>query len=37
MKGDVLLIIDMQNVYDKGGTWECMDAAGGCRKHSAHR
>ena len=28
MKGDLLLIIDMQNVYDKGGAWECMDAAG---------
>lgn len=28
MKGDLLLIIDMQNVYDKGGEWECMDAAG---------
>lgn len=28
MKGDLLLIIDMQNVYAKGGAWECMDAAG---------
>lgn len=26
MKGDLLLIIDMQNVYAKGGEWECMDA-----------
>jgi len=26
MKGDLLLIIDMQNVYAKGGAWECMDA-----------
>ena len=26
MKGDLLLIVDMQNVYDKGGAWECMDA-----------
>ena len=25
MKGDLLLIIDMQNVYAKGGEWECMD------------
>ena len=25
MKGDLLLIIDMQNVYAKGGAWECMD------------
>ena len=28
MKGDLILIIDMQNVYAKGGAWECMDAAG---------
>jgi len=28
MKGDLLLIIDMQNVYAKGGAWECMDAGG---------
>ena len=28
MKGDLLLIIDMQNVYAKGGAWECMDAEG---------
>ena len=28
MKGDLLLAIDMQNVYDKGGAWECMDTAG---------
>ena len=28
MKGDLLLIIDMQNVYDEGGAWECMDTAG---------
>ena len=28
MNGDLLLIIDMQNVYDKGGAWECMDTAG---------
>ena len=25
MKGDLLLIIDMQNVYAKGGEWECCD------------
>lgn len=25
MKGDLLLIIDMQKVYAKGGEWECMD------------
>jgi nicotinamidase-related amidase len=28
VKGDLLLIIDMQNVYDKGGAWECLDTAG---------
>ena len=28
MKGDLLLIIDMQNVYAKGGEWECMDTEG---------
>ena len=28
MKGDLLLIIDMQNVYAKGGAWECMDTEG---------
>ena len=28
MKGDLLLIIDMQNVYAKGGAWECLDAEG---------
>ena len=28
MKGDLLLIIDMQNVYAKGGEWECLDTEG---------
>ena len=28
MRGDLLLIVDMQNVYAKGGAWECMDAVG---------
>ena len=28
MKGDLLLIIDMQNVYAKGGEWECCDTEG---------
>jgi len=28
MKGDLLLIIDMQKVYAKGGEWECMDTEG---------
>ena len=31
MKGDLLLIIDMQNVYAKGGAWECLDAEGAAR------
>lgn len=25
MNGDLLLIIDMQNVYKKGGKWECLN------------
>lgn len=28
MKGDLLLIIDMQNVYTRGAKWECRDTAG---------
>lgn len=28
MKGDLLLIIDMQNVYTHGAKWECRDMAG---------
>ncbi len=28
MKGDLLLVIDMQNVYSKGGKWECRDTEG---------
>jgi len=26
--GDLLLVIDMQNVYKKGGKWECLDTEG---------
>ncbi len=25
MKGDLLIVIDMQNVYKKGGKWECLN------------
>lgn len=28
MNGDLLLIIDMQNVYTKGAKWECRDTEG---------
>ena len=28
MKGDLLLIIDMQNVYTRGAKWECRNTAG---------
>ncbi len=27
-KDDLLLVIDMQNVYKKGGKWECLDTEG---------
>lgn len=27
-KGDLLLVVDMQNVYKKGGKWECLDTEG---------
>lgn len=30
-KDDLLLIIDMQNVYDQGGKWECLDTRGAAR------
>ncbi|WP_178842371.1 cysteine hydrolase family protein [uncultured Treponema sp.] len=30
-KDDLLLIIDMQNVYDRGGKWECLDTRGAAR------
>lgn len=28
---DLLLIIDMQNVYKKGGKWECLDTEGAAK------
>lgn len=31
-QSDLLLVIDMQNVYKKGGKWECLDTEG-----AAHR
>ncbi len=31
MKGDLLLIIDMQNVYTKGAKWECLDTEGAAK------
>lgn len=31
MKGDLLLIIDMQNVYTCGAKWECRDTAGAAK------
>ncbi|MDE5775830.1 MAG: cysteine hydrolase [Treponemataceae bacterium] len=31
MKGDLLLIIDMQNVYTRGAKWECRDTAGAAK------
>ena len=27
-KDDLLLIVDMQNVYARGGKWECLDTEG---------
>ena len=31
MKGDLLLIIDMQNVYTRGAKWECRNTAGAAK------
>ena len=31
MKDDLLLIIDMQNVYTRGAKWECRDTSGAAR------
>ncbi|MCR4790506.1 MAG: cysteine hydrolase, partial [Treponemataceae bacterium] len=27
-KNDLLLVVDMQNVYKRGGKWECLDTEG---------
>lgn len=31
-ENDLLLVIDMQNVYKKGGKWECLDTEGAAER-----